>query len=222
MPEGIAGPETANNAATGGAMVPLLTLGIPGSATTAVIIGGFMVHGLQPGPMLFLNQPDLMYSIFLAMYVANVFMLFSGIVVAKLFSNFRKLRYSILGPCIFVFATVGAFGISNSMSDVWIMFAFGLLGYVMKKYSFSVAPLIIALVLGGLAEESLRRGMRMEDYDLVNFLARPISGTILAVAAFTLLYTLYSRFSKKPNILAGEMTRRRGCLQIKMSDTIPN
>ena len=215
VPEGIAGPETANNAATGGAMVPLLTLGIPGSATTAVIIGGFMVHGLQPGPMLFLNQPDLMYSIFLAMYVANVFMLFSGIIVAKLFSNFRKLRYSILGPCIFVFATVGAFGISNSMSDVWIMFAFGLLGYVMKKFSFSVAPLIIALVLGGLAEESLRRGMRMEDYDLVTFLARPIGGTILALAVFTLLYTLYSRFSKKPNILAGEMTRPDGRLPDK-------
>ncbi len=210
VPEGIAGPETANNAATGGAMVPLLTLGIPGSATTAVIIGGFMVHGLQPGPMLFLNQPDLMYSIFLAMYVANVFMLFSGILVAKLFSNFRKLRYSILGPCIFVFATVGAFGISNSMSDVWIMFTFGLIGYVMKKFSFSVAPLIIALVLGGLAEESFRRGMRMEDYNLFTFVARPIGGTILALAILTLLYTLYSRFRKKPNILAGEMTRPEG------------
>ncbi len=207
IPDGIAAPETANNAATGGAMVPLLTLGIPGSATTAVIIGGFMVHGLQPGPMLFLNQPDLMYSIFLAMYVANVFMFFSGIIVAKLFSNFRKLRYSILGPCIFVFATVGAFGIANSMSDVWIMFAFGLLGYVMKKYDYSVAPLIIALVLGGLAEESLRRGMRMEDYNLLAFLSRPIAGTILAVALLTLVWTLYSRFRHKPNVLAGEMQR---------------
>lgn len=206
IPDGIAAPETANNAATGGAMVPLLTLGIPGSATTAVIIGGFMVHGLQPGPMLFLNQPELMYSIFLAMYVANVFMLFSGIIVARLFSNFRKLRYSILGPCIFIFATVGAFGISNSMSDVWIMFAFGLLGYVMKKFDYSIAPLIIALVLGGLAEESLRRGMRMTDYDLLAFLTRPIAGTILAVALLTLLYTLYSRFRHKPNVLAGEMS----------------
>ncbi len=207
IPEGIAAPETCNNAATGGAMVPLLTLGIPGSATTAVIIGGFMVHGLQPGPMLFLNQPDLMYSIFLAMYVANVFMLFSGMIVARLFSNFRKLRYSILGPCIFVFATVGAFGIANSMSDIWIMFAFGLLGYLMKKYDYPVAPLIIALVLGGLAEESLRRGMRMMDYDLLVFLGRPIAGTILAVAGLTLLYTLYSRFRHKPNVLAGEMKR---------------
>jgi putative tricarboxylic transport membrane protein len=207
IPDGIAAPETANNAATGGAMVPLLTLGIPGSATTAVIIGGFMVHGLQPGPMLFLNQPDLMYSIFLAMYMANVFMFFSGIIVAKLFSNFRKLRYSILGPCIFVFATVGAFGIANSVSDVWIMFAFGLLGYVMKKFDYSVAPLIIALVLGGLAEESLRRGMRMEDYNLMAFLSRPIAGTILAIAVLTLLWTLYSRFRHKPNVLAGEMER---------------
>ena len=205
IPEGIAAPETCNNAATGGAMVPLLTLGIPGSATTAVIIGGFLVHGLQPGPMLFLNQPDLMYSIFIAMYMSNIFMLFSGVIVAKLFSNFRKIRYSILGPCIFVFATVGAFGISNSMADVWVMFAFGLLGYVMKKYDFPIAPLIIALVLGELAEISLRRGMRMEDYDLSAFLMRPISGTILLITLITLSITIYSKFKKKPNVLTGDL-----------------
>ncbi len=201
IPEGIAAPETCNNAAAGGAMVPLLTLGIPGSATTAVIIGGFMVHGLQPGPMLFLNQPELMYSIFIAMYVANIFMLFSGMIVAKLFSNFRKIRYSILGPCIFVFATVGAFGISNSMIDVWVMFAFGLVGYVMKKYDFPIAPLIIALVLGELAEISLRRGMRMANNDLSEFLFRPIGGTILALTVITLLLTIYGKLKKKPEAL---------------------
>jgi putative tricarboxylic transport membrane protein len=203
IPEGIAAPETCNNAAAGGAMVPLLTLGIPGSATTAVIIGGFMVHGLQPGPMLFLNQPQLMYSIFIAMYLANIFMLFSGMIVAKIFSNFRKIRYSILGPCIFVFATVGAFGISNSMVDVWVMFAFGLLGYVMKKFDYPIAPLIIALVLGELAEISLRRGMRMADYDLSEFLFRPIGGTILMVTIITLLFTIYGKLKKKPEALAG-------------------
>jgi putative tricarboxylic transport membrane protein len=203
IPEGIAAPETCNNAAAGGAMVPLLTLGIPGSATTAVIIGGFMVHGLQPGPMLFLNQPQLMYSIFIAMYLANIFMLFSGMIVAKIFSNFRKIRYSILGPCIFVFATVGAFGISNSMVDVWVMFAFGLLGYVMKKFDYPIAPLIIALVLGELAEISLRRGMRMADYDLSEFLFRPIGGTILVVTIITLLFTIYGKLKKKPEALAG-------------------
>jgi len=207
IPEGIAAPETCNNAAAGGAMVPLLTLGIPGSATTAVIIGGFMVHGMQPGPMLFINQPGLMYSLFIAMFVANIFMLFSGIIVAKLFSNFRKIRYSILGPCIFVFASVGAFGISNSMVDVWIMFAFGLIGYAMKKFDFPIAPLIIALVLGELAEISLRRGMRMADWDVSDFIFRPIGGTILFLTLITLLFTIYGKIKKKPNVLAGAIPK---------------
>ena len=190
IPEGIAGPETANNAATGGAMVPLLTLGIPGSATTAVIIGGFLVHGLQPGPMLFLNQPQLMYSIFISMYIANFLMLFAGLLVAKLFSNFRKVRYSILGPCIFVFATVGAFGIRNDFTDMWIMLFCGVLGYGMKKFNYPIAPLIIGLVLGPLTEVSLRRGMRIADYDLMTFLLRPISGTILVLSLLSVVYSV--------------------------------
>jgi putative tricarboxylic transport membrane protein len=192
IPEGIIGPESANNAAAGGAMVPLLTLGIPGSATTAVIIGGFMVHGLQPGPMLFLNQPKLMFSIFITMYIANVVMLFGGLGVAKLFSLFRKVRYSILGPCIFTFAAVGSFGIRNDMTDLWIMFGFGLVGFIMKKFQFPIAPAIIGLVLGDLTEISLRRGMRIVDYDLVSFLLRPIAASILAIALLSLVYTIYS------------------------------
>ena len=207
IPEGIAAPETCNNAAAGGAMGPLLTLGIPGSATTAVIIGGFLVHGMQPGPMLFINQPGLMYSLFIAMFLANIFMLFSGVIVAKLFSNFRKIRYSILGPCIFVFATVGAFGISNDMFDVWVMFVFGLIGYIMKKFDFPIAPLIIALVLGELAEISLRRGMRMANWDVSEFIFRPIGGTILLITCITLIFTIYSKMKKKPNVLAGEISK---------------
>ena len=197
VPEGIAGPETANNAATGGAMVPLLTLGIPGSATTAVIIGGFLVHGLQPGPMLFLNQPKLMYSIFIAMYVANIFMLFAGLLVAKLFANFRKVRYSILGPVIFVFAAIGSFGIRNDMMDLWIMFACGIVGYFFKKFKYPIAPMIIGLVLGPLTEVSLRKGMYMMDYQLLPFLMRPIAGTILLVAVGSVLWNIYSVFIKK-------------------------
>jgi putative tricarboxylic transport membrane protein len=198
IPEGIAGPETANNAATGGAMVPLLTLGIPGSATTAVIIGGFLVHGLQPGPMLFMNQPKLMYAIFLAMFLANILMLFAGLGVAKLFSNFRKIRYSILGPCIFIFAAIGSYGIRNDITDLWIMFFFGVVGYFMKKYNYPIAPMIIGLVLGGLTEISLRRGMRMADYDLSAFLFRPIAGTILLIALISILYSV---LRKKPKII---------------------
>jgi putative tricarboxylic transport membrane protein len=195
--EGIAGPETANNAATGGAMVPLLTLGIPGSATTAVIIGGFLVHGLQPGPMLFLNQPKLMYVIFIAMYLSNIIMFFAGLLVAKLFANFRRVRYSILGPVIFVFAAIGSFGIRNDLTDVWIMLAFGLLGYFFKKYKYPIAPMIIGLVLGPLTEVSLRKGLYMTDYALGPFLLRPIAGTILFVAAASVLWNLYSVFIKK-------------------------
>lgn len=198
IPEGIAGPETANNAATGGAMVPLLTLGIPGSATTAVIIGGFLVHGLQPGPMLFINQPILMYSIFIAMFLANILMLFAGLGVAKVFSNFRRIRYSILGPCIFVFAAIGSYGIRNDVTDLWIMFFFGVVGYFMKKYNYPIAPMIIGLVLGGLTETSLRRGMRMADYDLSAFLFRPIAGIILLIAVVSILYSL---IRKKPKIV---------------------
>ncbi|MDF1592394.1 MAG: tripartite tricarboxylate transporter permease, partial [Desulfobacterales bacterium] len=216
IPEGIAAPETANNAATGGAMVPLLTLGIPGSATTAVIIGGFLVHGLQPGPMLFLNQPKLMYSIFISMYMANFFMLFAGLAVAKLFSNFRKVRYSILGPCIFVFAAVGAFGIRNDLTDVWIMFVFGLLGYIMKKFNYPIAPLIIGLVLGELTEISLRRGLRMANFDLAEFLFRPIGGIILLVAVISLIYSIYSSVRKKPSIL--ESTAAPAGIDIKGSE----
>lgn len=209
IPEGIIGPETANNAAAGGAMVPLLTLGIPGSATTAVIIGGFLVHGLQPGPMLFLNQPKLMFAIFITMYLANVFMLFGGLGVAKLFSFFRKIRYSILGPCIFVFASVGAFGIRNDPMDLWIMFGFGVVGYLMKKFSYPIAPLIIGLVLGDLTEISLRRGMRIVGYDLVRFLSRPIAAVILSIAMISLVYTIYStlrRSIEKKRVLRQQKT----------------
>ncbi len=198
IPEGITAPETANNAATGGAMVPLLTLGIPGSATTAIIIGGFLVHGLQPGPMLFMNQPKLMYSIFLAMFLANILMLFAGLGVAKVFSYFRKIRYSILGPCIFIFAAIGSYGIRNDPVDLWIMFFFGIVGYFMKKYNYPIAPMIIGLVLGNLTEISLRRGMRMVDYDLSAFLFRPIAGIILAIALISILYSI---IRKKPKII---------------------
>ena len=197
VPEGIAGPETANNAATGGAMVPLLTLGIPGSATTAVIIGGFLVHGLQPGPMLFFNQPKLMYSIFISMYVANIFMLFAGLGVAKVFANFRRVRYSILGPVIFVFAAIGSFGIRNDITDLWIMFACGVLGYFFKKFKYPIAPMIIGLVLGPLTEVSLRKGLYMTDYALGPFLLRPIAGTILLFALLSVLWNLYAVFIKK-------------------------
>jgi putative tricarboxylic transport membrane protein len=117
--------------------------------------------------------------------------------VAKLFANFRRVRYSILGPVIFVFAAIGSFGIRNDLTDVWIMLAFGLLGYFFKKYKYPIAPMIIGLVLGPLTEVSLRKGLYMTDYALGPFLLRPIAGTILLISAASVLWNLYSVFIKK-------------------------
>jgi len=147
--------------------------------------------------MLFMNQPKLMYSIFIAMYVANIFMLFAGLGVAKVFANFRKVRYSILGPVIFIFAAIGSFGIRNDMTDLWIMFVCGIVGYFFKKFKYPIAPMIIGLVLGPLTEVSLRKGMFMTDYELYPFLMRPISGTILVIAVGSVLWNLYTVFIKK-------------------------
>jgi putative tricarboxylic transport membrane protein len=145
-----------------------------------------------------MNQPKLMYSIFIAMFLANILMLFAGLGVAKVFSNFRRIRYSILGPCIFIFAAIGSYGIRNDVTDLWIMFFFGVVGYFMKKYNYPIAPMIIGLVLGGLTEISLRRGMRMADYDLSAFFFRPIAGIILLIAIVSILYSV---IRKKPKII---------------------
>lgn len=139
-----------------------------------------------------------MYSIFLAMLLANTLMLFAGLGVAKVFSNFRRIRYSLLGPCIFIFAAIGSYGIRNDPTDLWIMFFFGVIGYFMKKYNYPIAPMIIGLVLGNLTEISLRRGMRMVDYDLSAFLFRPIAGVILIIAVISILYSI---IRKKPKVL---------------------
>ncbi len=167
----------------------------------AVMIGGFLVHGLQPGPMLFMNQPKLMYSIFIAMYLANIFMLFAGLGVAKVFSNFAKVRYSLIGPCIFLFAAIGSFGIRNDLMDLWIMLFFGVIGYFMNKYGYPLAPMIIDLVLGPLTEISLRRGLRMTDFQLAPFFFRPIAGGILIIALISILYGF---LRKKPKVMEGE------------------
>ena len=131
------------------------------------------------------------------MYLSNIFMFIAGLGVAKLFANFRKVRYSILGPCIFVLAAIGSFGIRNGMVDVWIMLAFGVIGYFFKKFNYPMAPMIIGIVLGPLTEISLRKGMFMMDYNWTAFLMRPIGGTILAISALSVLWNIYSVFIRK-------------------------
>ncbi|MEE8542274.1 MAG: tripartite tricarboxylate transporter permease [Gammaproteobacteria bacterium] len=183
--EGVAGPEAANNAATGGAMVPTLALGIPGSATAAVILGGLQVHGLRPGPYLFDEQPGLLYGIFFAMLLANVLFLFVGLVGAKVFSRISLVPPTLLWPTVFALCFVGAYGLEQSIVDVWIMMLAGLLGFVLKRYGFSPAPIIMGLVLGGLVETSLAQSMIIFDQQWTGFLGRPIALVFLCLATIS-------------------------------------
>ena len=184
--EGVAGPEAANNAATGGAMVPTLALGIPGSATAAVILGGLQVQGLRPGPYLFEEQPGLLYGIFIAMLLANVLFLFIGLLGAKVFSRISLVPRTFLWPTVFALCFVGAYGLNQSMVDVWIMIVAGLAGFVLKNNGFGPAPIIMGVVLGGLVETSLAQSMIIFDQQWAGFLARPIALAFFALAVLSL------------------------------------
>ena len=185
--EGVAGPEAANNAATGGAMVPTLALGIPGSATAAVILGGLQVQGLRPGPYLFEEQPGLLYGIFFAMLLANVLFLFIGLLGAKVFSRISLVPRTFLWPTVFALCFVGAYGLNQSMVDVWIMIISGLVGFVLKKNGFGPAPIIMGVVLGGLVETSLAQSMIIFDQQWTGFFSRPITLSFFALAVISLL-----------------------------------
>jgi len=180
--EGVAGPEAANNAATGGAMVPTLALGIPGSATAAVILGGLQVQGLRPGPFLFEEQPALLYGIFFAMLLSNMLFLGIGLGGAKLFARVSLVPPTFLWPIVFVLCFVGAYGLEQSMVDVWVMVAAGLIGFVLKRFGFAAPPIIMGLVLGGLIETSLAQSMIIFDQDWTGFLTRPVAVVFFVLA----------------------------------------
>jgi len=190
VPEGVAAPEVANNAACSGAFVPLLTLGIPGSATTAVILAAFILHGIRPGPSLISTQGPLVYTIFAALLMANVAILLMNKPIVKLFIQVRHIPRELLLTLIMVFTIVGAFATRNIMADVWTMFIFGIGGYYLEKYNYSVAPMVIGLVLGPLAEPSLRRGLTKAQGDWMVFMNRPISAVLIVLAVFTFFIPL--------------------------------
>jgi len=183
---GIAGPEAANNAATGAAMVPTLALGIPGSATTAIILGALLVHGLRPGPHIFEETPTLLYTIFLAMLLANVAFLFLGVVGAKLFARITLIPVTFLWPTVIILACVGAYALEQSMVDVWIMVIAALLGFVLKRYGFSAAPIIMGLILGALVEGSLKQSLIIFDHSWWGFFERPIVLVFFALTAISI------------------------------------
>ncbi|MDQ1081983.1 tripartite tricarboxylate transporter permease [Pseudoroseomonas cervicalis] len=179
--EGVAGPEAANNAAVGGSMVPTLALGIPGSATTAIMLAGLLVQGVRPGPHLFTEQPVLLYAVFASMLAANLLYLVMGLGMAKLFARISLIPPTLLWPAVFVLSVIGAYGPNQSMGDVVVMLVAGGVGFLFRRHGFSPAPLIMGLVLGSMLEEALKQSMIIFDQNPAGFLGRPIAMTLLLV-----------------------------------------
>jgi putative tricarboxylic transport membrane protein len=193
VPEGVAAPEGANNSETGGAMVPLLTLGIPGSGTTAILLAAFILWGLRPGPLMIQDNPTLFWGLVASMYVGNVMLLILNLPLIPLFAQILRLPTYVLFPIIFGISMVGVYSVSGSLFDVWMLGFFGLLGYAMRKLDYPSAPLILGLVLGDPMERALRQSLMMSQGDLAILVSRPISATMLLLAVVILILPLFRK-----------------------------
>ena len=195
--EGVAGPESANNAAATGAFVPMLALGIPTSPVTAVMIAAVMVHGISPGPMLIQEQPELFWGFVASMYIGNTVLLILNLPMVGLFVNLLRVPYAYLYPCILCFCILGVYSVSNSVIDVWIMLIMGGIGYALRKFGYDLAPVALGLVLAPMLELSLRQSLAMSAGDYMIFLERPISVTMLGLGVVLLVLGLKPLFTKK-------------------------
>jgi len=191
MIEGVAGPETANNAYANAALIPLFTLGIPGSPTTAILMGALMLNGLVPGPMLFKEHPQFVWAVIASLYLGNVILLILNLPFIPLWVAVLKIPYSILLALVLGFCVVGAYSLSNSVFDIGAMLAFGIVGYLFKKLDIPTAPLVLTLVLGPLMERGLRQSLEMSRGDFSIFFLRPLSATLLAIAVLVIVTSTF-------------------------------
>jgi putative tricarboxylic transport membrane protein len=194
---GVAGPESANNAASTGAFVPMLALGIPTGPVTAVLMAALMVHGVPPGPSLVNDHPDVFWGFVASMYVGNIMLLALNLPLVGIFVHLLRIPYSYLYPLIIMFCVIGVYEVSHSIVDVWIMLIMGMIGYALKKFSFDPAPLVLGLVIAPIFEMSLRQSLIMSDGNWLIFATRPIAGTLMAAAAVMLAMSALSAFSKR-------------------------
>jgi len=185
--EGVAGPEAANNAAAGGALVPLLALGIPGSGSAAVILGAMILAGIRPGPFLFHEQPDLVWGLIASMYVGNVLLFIINLPLVPLFASLLRFPYYVLYPVILVLCVVGGYSLNGAHFDLWLMFGFGLAGFFLRKLDFPPAPAILGVVLGPLIESTLRQSLTMSQGRWDIFVSRPISSILVVILMLVLL-----------------------------------
>ncbi len=190
--DGVYASETANNASVGGALLPLITLGIPGDGVTAVLIGGFTIHGIQPGPLLFRNEPDLVGMIYAAFFVATLLLLAFQLLTIRIFPRVLLVPRRFLLPALVVLMVVSTYASENRLFDVWVMLAFGVIGYGLEKYGFPLGPMVLGFVLGPIFETNLRRAIMFADGDLTSFVTRPISAVLILIALALLAHSVYA------------------------------
>jgi putative tricarboxylic transport membrane protein len=195
--EGVAGPETANNAASGGSLIPLLTLGIPPNVVMAMLFSAMIIHGVQPGPLLMTSSPDVFWGLVASMYIGNVLLVLLNLPLIGLWVQLLKIPYRILLPLILLFCLIGAYSLNNSTFDVMVMIFFGGVGYLMRKFGYESAPLVLAFVMGPILEQNLRQALLMSHGSFTIFVTRPISVVTLAIAFLLLLSNVLPSMKKK-------------------------
>ena len=185
--EGVAGPEAANNAVTGGSLIPTLTLGIPGNSVTAILLGGLVIQGLKPGPDLFTIHGKTTYTFFAGFVIVNILMLILGLFAVRLFAKVSKVSDAVLIPIIFALSVIGSYAISNNMLDVWVMFIFGIVGYFVKKFNLNSAAIVLALILGPIGETGLRRTLIMHKGNYMALFGSTISWVLIGISVLSLM-----------------------------------
>ncbi len=195
--EGVAGPESANNAATSGGFIPMMTLGIPTNGSMAMLLGALIIHGVQPGPFFIKNNPEIFWGTVASMYIGNVMLLLLNLPLIGLWVKLLKVPYKILYPMILLFCFIGAYSVNNNYEDMLVMLFFGVLGYVLRKYRFPMAPLVLSFILGLKMENAFRQSLIISDGSFMVFFTRPISAVAMALAAFLLFSALFPGFKKR-------------------------
>jgi len=202
--EGVAGPETANNAAAQSSFIPLLSLGIPANVTMAVLFGGLVIHGIQPGPLLMTNHPDLFWGVVISMYLGNLMLLALNLPLIGLWVRLLRVPYYILFPLILLFCLIGVYSVNNTVVDIYITIIFGIAGYLMQKFKLEAAPLALAFVLGPMLETALRASLQMSGGSFTILFTRPISGSCMVLVAALLILQISSAFRSKKRVIKGD------------------
>ena len=187
--------ETANNAATGAAMIPLLALGLPGGALTAMMVAVFQMHDLEPGPLVFYNSPDLIWIVFAAMFYANLSILFIGLLETKTILYLLKIPFQFLAPMILLLASIGSYIGRGLVLDVMVMFVAGIMGFLLRRSGYSIPGIVLGIILDKIGEQNFAQGMQMVHYDLLEYLSRPICLLLIVAGSLTLLAGIYKALS---------------------------